>query len=351
MKSNSQKFIFVLVVIVAVVFARMWYAGLSVYPANSEGIPGAASGTVRTGANPPHIVLAPPPAASSSSAVTSLTSADAADIPAAPTATQPYFGESDTTQSVFTRTGHTAVPQFGNESFLVEDLTNDVDLASVNQDVRWPTASLTKLMTATLVMDHFSMDTRITITPQMFAVDPDERTLVVNGTYTVSDLMHVMLMPSSNVAAEAFADFYGRTKFMAEMNARAQQWGMTSTYFDDPSGLSSANESSAHDLAILARHVYQDYPGILAFTDTPQITITELSSGAKVPVTSINHFAGQANFIGGKTGYIPEARDNLLSIFRYDGNPVLIIVLGAEDTAMRFDDTTKLLNWVTINYR
>ena len=48
------------------------------------------------------------------------------------------------------------------------------------------------------------------------------------------------------------------------MNARAAQWGMTNTYFDDPSGLSAANESSAHDLAILATHVYQNYPTIFS---------------------------------------------------------------------------------------
>ena len=233
----------------------------------------------------------------------------------------------------------------------MDDITNNVDLATVNADTRWPTASLTKLMTATLALDHLSLDTRITVTPQMFSVDPGERSLVVNGTYTVSDLLHVMLMPSSNVAAEALADYYGHAQFMQEMNARAAQWEMTNTYFDDPSGLSAANESTAHDLAMLATHVYQNYPTILSYSDTQQITITELQSGAKVNVKSINNFAGDANFIGGKTGYIPQAGDNLLSLFRNNGKPVLIIVLGAADTAQRFGDTTKLLNWFTMNYK
>jgi D-alanyl-D-alanine carboxypeptidase len=89
---------------------------------------------------------------------------------------------------------------------------------------------------------------------------------------------------------------------------------------------------------------------VLAYGNTPSIMITELQSDTKVNVKSINEFAGNPNFIGGKTGYIPQAGDNLLSIFRYNGNPILIIVLGAANTAQRFGDTTKLLNWFTMNY-
>jgi D-alanyl-D-alanine carboxypeptidase len=352
---NSQKFIFLFTAIIMAIVARLWYAGLSVSPTNSQ----ITSSTAMAGTNPPHIILEPPAGSvapsSSSSLQTALTSADPAGSGSGAGSSNdtqtPYFGETDTTQSVFVRTAHIAVPVFSKEALLVNDITNNVDLAAVNADTRWPTASLTKLMTATLALDHLSPDTRITITPQMFAVDPGEKTLVVNGTYTVSDLLHVMLMPSSNVAAEALADYYGHAQFMTEMNARAAQWGMTNTYFDDPSGLSAANESSAHDLAILASNVYRNYPTILSYSDTPSIVITELESGTKVNVKSINEFAGDADFIGGKTGYIPQAGDNLLSLFRYNGKPVLIIVLGAADTAQRFGDTTKLLNWFTMNYR
>jgi D-alanyl-D-alanine carboxypeptidase len=338
--------------IIVAVIARFWYADLSVSPASSK----TASSTAMAGINT-DMNGGIQSQSSSSISQAALTSADQAgngggvnnNVTGAAQAS--YFGEANTTQSTFARVAQTAVPSFSKEALLVDDITNDVDLAAVNADTRWPTASLTKLMTATLALDHLSLNTRITITPQMFAVDPGERYLVVNGTYTVSDLLHVMLMPSSNVAAEALADYYGHAQFMAEMNARAAQWGMKNTYFDDPSGLSAANESTAHDLATLATHVYQNYPTILSYSDTADITITELQSGAKVDVRSINQFAGNANFIGGKTGYIPQAGDNLLSLFRYEGKPILIIVLGTADTAERFADTTKLLNWFTMNYR
>lgn len=347
---KPQTLIFLFTAAIVVLVARMWYTGLSASPSAVFNASGTGSG-----ANPPHLVLGPAASSSALGAATALASADPAgtdgSLGASRASSAPYYGETNVAGSAFTRIATTTVPDFEREAILVRDITNGVDLASVNADVRWPTASLTKLMTATVVMDHLSMDTKITITPQMMAVDPEENHLVVNGTYTVYDLLHVMLMPSSNVAAEALADYYGRSQFLSEMNQRAAEWGMNDTHFYDPSGLSSANESTAHDLAILATHVYESYPTILQFTDTPDIVITNLANNTNVDVRSINQFAGEADFIGGKTGYIPEARDNLLSMFRYDGKPVLVIVLGAGDTAERFTDTTKLLDWFTMDYK
>jgi D-alanyl-D-alanine carboxypeptidase len=198
------------------------------------------------------------------------------------------------------------------------------------------------------VLDQLTPSTTITITPQMFAADPDEYTLVIGGTYTVEDLLHVMLMPSSNVAAQAMTDYIGQAQFMNEMNARAQAWGMTSTYFADPSGISAANESSANDLLILAQHIYNNYPEILALTNTPVTTITELNSGKKITVRSINKFAGTPGFVGGKTGNTPQADSNLLSIFNDNGTPVFITVLGAP--ALPFIDTSNLYSWYRTNY-
>jgi D-alanyl-D-alanine carboxypeptidase len=165
----------------------------------------------------------------------------------------------------------------------------------------------------------------------------------------VEDLLHVMLMPSSNVAAQAMADYLGQAQFINEMNMRAVQWGMADTYFADPSGISATNESSAHDLLILAQHVYNDYPGILTLTDTPATTITELNSGHKIAVRSINAFVGELNFVGGKTGNTDQAGGNLLSIFNDAGRKIFILVLGAP--AIPFKDTSALYSWFQANYK
>ncbi len=351
--TRYPKTIILIFLIAALIAAIAWtsYTGYRIWPAGAGGNPttsiAAASSTV------PHVILTAP-ASSQGSAIAGGSQAGSdgvsPDGAAASTPAVPYYGASDTAGSVYARIATTSVPVFERESYVVRDVTNGVTLASMNQHDRWPTASLTKLMTATLVLDHFSMNTEITITPQMMAIDPTQVALQIDGTYTVYDLLHAMLMPSNNVAAEAFAEYYGYHNFMAAMNARAAAWGMTDTHFNDPSGLSSANESSAHDLAVLATHVYQEYPQILAISNTPTFALTNLANGQTHEIASINEFAGTPGFIGGKTGYIPESRDNLISLFRVDGHPLLIVVLGAKDTAARFSDTTALLDWVRTDY-
>jgi len=269
-------------------------------------------------------------------------------------ASAPVFGSSSLASltpngvlTLFSHTGDALPPKLQDEASLVADIDTGTVFERVNDATRWPMASLTKLMTATLVFDDIDLNATITITPQMFAADPEERTLVVGGTYSVNDLLHALLLPSSNVAAEAFADYYGRARFMDMMNARAVAWGMTNTYFDDPSGISSANQSTPDDLLKLAQKVYQNYPQIFAITRTPEVMITELNSGKKVLVQSINDFAGAPDFVGGKTGHTIEADGNLLSVFNYDGHPFIVIVFGSND---RFGDTKALYNWFKANY-
>jgi D-alanyl-D-alanine carboxypeptidase len=333
MIKNSEKFVFLFVVIAAVFFARAIYPNISGVPALAgNNLPQTADAKQSTN-TPPTLVL---PQTSINSAATiggtiASPNETAADI-----------------NSVFSKINSTPLPSFSDKAYMVADLSTGAILAGSNVTTRWPTASITKLLTATLIFDQLSTSTRITITSQMFAADPDEETLVIGGTYTVEDLLHVMLMPSSNVAAQAMADYIGQAQFMNEMNQRAQAWGMTDSYFADPSGISAANESTAKDLMILAQHIYNDYPGILAITDTHQTSIIELNSGRKVLVTSINDYAGEPEFVGGKTGHTDQAGSNLLSIFNYDGHPVLIIIL---DTSDRFGDTSKLYAWFRANYK
>ena len=134
------------------------------------------------------------------------------------------------------------------------------------------------------------------------------------------------------------------------MNARAASWGMTNTHYDDPSGLSAGNESTPDDLLKLAQKIYTNYPQILQITRTPEVTLTEISTGKKIVVKSINDFAGRPDFIGGKTGYTDEADGNLLSIFNYENRPLLVIVMGTSDDD-RFDNTLALYNWFVQDFK
>jgi D-alanyl-D-alanine carboxypeptidase len=246
--------------------------------------------------------------------------------------------------------GTASIPNIEDQASLVADLQSGTVYYGKNMNQRWPLASVTKLMTASVVVDSMSLDQKITVPPDAVAADPSQQILTAGETFTVSDLLYVLLLPSSNVAAETLADYYGRTRFIAEMNARAESWGMASTHYDDPSGLSAGNQSTPADLLKLAQKIYADYPQLLAITRTPQVTVTDWSSGNTLSIRSINDFAGRADFIGGKTGYTDEANGNLLSIFNRAGHPTLILVMGTSDD-QRFDNTLMLYNWFIQNYK
>jgi len=293
-----QKFGFLIVIIVLAFFARGAYPEITT--------PATTSTASLITVAPPLLVLSSP------SGPDVLPSSSAEE-------NNTTNGNGPTASSVFRHTGNARPPALSDKALSVADLANGTIFAGINTDKRWPTASITKLMTASIVLDNIDPSARITITPEMMAADPQEVTLAVGGSYTVIDLLHVLLMPSSNVAAEAMADYYGKVRFMDAMNARALAWGMNNTYFDDPSGISAANQSTAADMLTLAQHVAKEYPQIFSITRTAQTTITELNSGRKVPVKIIKNFAGEPDFLGGKTGHTYEANGNLLSIFQFNG--------------------------------
>jgi D-alanyl-D-alanine carboxypeptidase len=256
---------------------------------------------------------------------------------------------SDGTSS-YVHTGSDPAPPLDYHEAMVADLESGEIMFGDHDATRWPLASLTKLMTSAVAVDVLDMNEKVTVTPEMFAVDPSDQTLKVGDRYTVADLMRIMLLQSSNVAAEAIAGGFGRDRFLAAMNARAAAFAMRNTYFSDAAGLSSANQSTADDLLLLAQKIYASYPQIFAITRQTAAIVTNLTTASKSVVKSINDFAGQKDFLGGKTGYTDVADGNLLSIFNFEKRPVLVVVMGT-DEASRFANTTTLYGWFTKNYK
>jgi len=244
----------------------------------------------------------------------------------------------------FHRIGDLPAPTVAAQAALVADLSSGDVFFDLNADRRWPTASIAKLLTAVEAVRRLPSDVAITIDTVDFS--PQEATsakpLAIGSVYTAQDLLRAMLTISSNEAAEALAHAYGNERFMVEVNGLAHEWQLDSTYLSDSTGLSSADQSTTRDLLRLAQHLYSEYPDILRMTRAPHATITDLQSKKRQVFTNINQFAGNADFVGGKTGYTDEAGGNLLSIFNYDRRPLAIIVLGTDD---RFGETTKLYNW------
>jgi D-alanyl-D-alanine carboxypeptidase len=239
-----------------------------------------------------------------------------------------------------------ANPQIQARIAYAGTLLGQKDWYARNINERWPLASLTKIMTAVVALKHISADDIVTIPQGAFALsrgEVDEVDIREGERYAMKDLLAMALLPSSNKAADALAAVVGRDAFISEMNAQAASWGMDNTHYEEPTGLSVLNQSTAEDLKALAEHVYRDYPQIFALTRQEKYTATELQSGRTFTFQSINQFAGRSGFLGGKTGYTDDANGNLLSLFLYRNNPTFFVVMGTSD---RFQDTQILIRWL-----
>jgi len=227
---------------------------------------------------------------------------------------------------------------------LAVDIDSGERLYELNTKERWPIASLSKLMTAVVATKFLEKGQVIQITEADFnPLDPSEfHSLKVGQSYTVEDLIRAMMIGSSNQAAEALSRSSGREEFIVEMKNQAVAWGMFNTYFGDPTGLSSANQSTLDDLEIFMGHIWREYPGILAYSKNSIKTLTDPVTGKPVVIYAINKFASRPDFLGGKTGYTDIAKENLISVFNVNNRTVLTIILGSDD---RFGDTEILLGW------
>lgn len=229
-----------------------------------------------------------------------------------------------------------SIINFKAKAILVSDLDKDTDLISYNIYRRWSLASITKLMTAVLALEEIGGNKEIVISETAVATEGDSGKLGVDELYKVDNLINLMLITSSNDAATALAEFYafGRENFIKLMNKKSGELGMSQTVFFDPAGLSPLNQSTANDIRKLMKYIEEAHPEILASTQPTDF------KGLK----NINPFAGQANFLGGKTGYIEESKENLTSLFSVNEQRILIVVLGAEN---RFKETQELLSYLT----
>jgi D-alanyl-D-alanine endopeptidase (penicillin-binding protein 7) len=155
---------------------------------------------------------------------------------------------------------------------LVVDQDTDEVLFSKNPNAVLPIASITKLMTALVVTEaQQPLDEVLTVTQADVDTEKGSHSRLRVGTrLTRDEMLHLALMSSENRAAHALGRNYpgGLPAFVNAMNRKAQQLGMTDTRYVDPTGLSSANQSSAHDLAVLVKAAYE-YDSIRSSSTSP----------------------------------------------------------------------------------
>jgi D-alanyl-D-alanine carboxypeptidase len=230
-----------------------------------------------------------------------------------------------------------------SKNFLVQTIDGASILYEKNSQNRWPLASISKLMTAVVALENINQSSVITITPEIINETNGNAALSTGSSYTANDLLKALLTISSNDAAFALADSFGRDAFVQKMNQKAKDLSMSQTTYYEPSGLSYLNQSTAHDLFLLVSYIRQQYPIIFDITRQKTNTIRDKNTGKRTTLTNINEFAGRKDFFGGKTGFIDQSEGNLVSLFNKDGKMVFIAVMGSPD---RFGDTQKILSCI-----
>ncbi|WP_038852394.1 D-alanyl-D-alanine endopeptidase [Bordetella petrii] len=227
----------------------------------------------------------------------------------------------------------------------VQDLETSTVLFAKNDNVVRPIASISKLMTALVVVDaHQPMDEMLEVTEE--DIDTLKHTssrLTVGTRLSRGDMLHLALMSSENRAANALGRHYpgGLPAFVEAMNSKARALGMTSTRFTEPTGLSSRNVSSPRDLARLLRAASQR-PLIHRYSTDDQY---EVDIGNRTQVfrnTNLLVRKSDWDIKVSKTGYINEAGECLVMLARINGRDVAMVLLDSQGKLSRIGDAVRL---------
>lgn len=240
-------------------------------------------------------------------------------------------------------------PILGSASALVVDQSSGAVLFEKNASNQVPIASITKLMTAMVVLDaRPDLDERLTVGPD--DVDTQKGThsrLRVGTTLTREEMLRLALMASENRAAAALSRYYpgGRPGFVAAMNRKAADLGLTETHFEDPTGLTPANVSSARDLTKLAAAAH-GYAPIREYSTTPRYQV--LVAGRPQAFHNTNRLVGSEHWEIGlsKTGYISEAGKCLVMQAWLNDKPLIIVLLDSWGKLTRIGDANRIKRWV-----
>lgn len=246
-----------------------------------------------------------------------------------------------------------AEPETSAKSAVLYDVSSGRLLYAKNINQRLPIASVTKLMTAVVIVDSLDLGRIYTVPAESVNVDGLGADIYKGEQIRGDDLLKAMLIKSSNDAALTFdveAQKLG-VDLVAKMNEKARQIGMNDTAFTNTTGLDDPDAfSTAADLIKLVRYA-SDYDSIAKILTTPASVVSSVDGRFSHALTSTNQLLGLVpGIILGKTGYTDDALGTMaIEVMLGGGDDRLIsIVLG---TADRFGETMRLIEWAKKAYR
>jgi D-alanyl-D-alanine carboxypeptidase len=243
------------------------------------------------------------------------------------------------------------VPYVSARAVVIQDKGSKTILYSKNPDMLTLPASITKVMTALVALDHWSdLNTVITVKNEDRAIG-QTIDLVKGESITLKNILYGLIVHSGNDAALAVAENYpgGYTAFVKAMNDKASDLHLDHTTFKNPSGVEQyGHTTTARDLAILAG-VAMNNQVIADMANTRLITLTDVTGTIFHGLETTNELLGVVpGLIGLKTGWTTNAGECLLSVVERDGHKVVVVVLGSLD---RFGDSTDLINWTYTHHK
>jgi len=247
-----------------------------------------------------------------------------------------------------------SLPQVRSHIALIFDEQTQQPLLNKNGGMAAPIASITKLMTAMVVLDaKLPMDEVVSVAEDDSGTRKKARSRLSTGmAFTRTELLKMALMASENRAASALAKSYpgGTAAAVAAMNTKARELGMQNTVFYDPTGLSRDNVSTAHDLVKMVAAA-RKYTLIQQYSTATTLSVDGLN-GRAMRFSNTNPLVRSASWDIGvsKTGFISEAGLCLVMEAKINQRPVIIVLLNSWGKRTRIGDANRIKKWMESAY-
>lgn len=225
-------------------------------------------------------------------------------------------------------------------SYLAINLSDNSIFLEKDINKPYPIASVTKLMNAVVAFENIDAKQKITLTEEMLKPLGYSPSLFKGLNVSAENLLKASLIQSTNDAAQALTYFLENKKFLDLMNKKAKELGMANTSFYDAHGLNPSNKSTASDLVKLLTYIYKNHPEILTITKDNNFRLPDIT-GKLLKFANLNNFYNLSEFIGGKSGYLPEAKETFASIFEIKGKPTAVVLLYSKSYK---SDTSKIID-------
>lgn len=239
-------------------------------------------------------------------------------------------------------------PILSAQSVMAVDLVSGVTLYEKDPNKALLPASTTKIVTALVALDTYESEQVLKV--GRISVEGQKMGLMTGEEIKFIDLLNGLLIYSANDAAEVLASNHpgGRELFIALMNKKVKDLGLTNTHFSNPTGLDNgAQYSTTRDLMVVAKYSIEN-PLFAEIVGTKEKIVKSVDGKITHKLTNINKLLGSVDGVKGvKTGWTENARENLVVYIERNNRKVITVVLGSSD---RFGETKELIEWIFENY-